>query len=311
MRLNFVILGAQKSASTYLQHCLAQHPDVFIHRDECAIFEDPDYEHFSDDLIDRLFAGRTESRLGIKRPSYIGRREVPPRIQHAVPEAKLMAVLRNPVDRAVSGYFYYMAGAYIPLMDAEAGLRNLIEGRYETQYPRAHEILEFGKYHKYLSMYQHYLETGRMLLIRQEDLLSDPDRNFRRAFEFLDVDPRFCPMRQKAMRQAGHYNLISQRILRARTAVAFHKNEQNTRAFRRNSLARRLSGKALYFASTLLSEYVLDNRKPKLSDACTASLYGYYRDDVEKLEALTGWDLSSWKIGAKKDKAAAKRDRDH
>jgi len=92
MRLNFLILGAQKSASTFLQFCLAQHPDVYIHNREMPIFEDPDYANFSEAFVDRLFEGRSERRLGIKRPSYIGRPEVPERIYRAVPEGKLIAV---------------------------------------------------------------------------------------------------------------------------------------------------------------------------------------------------------------------------
>lgn len=298
MRLNFLILGAQKSASTYLQYCLSQHPDVFIYRDELAIFEDPDYENFSEALVDSLFVGRSERRLGIKRPSSIGRPEVPERIRRAVPDAKLIAVLRNPVDRALSAYFYYMAGSYIPLEDAETGMRNLLEGRYAEHHKRSGEILEFGKYYKYLTKYEHFLNAGNLLLIKQEDLLADRQASFRKVFEFLDVDPGFQPSGQKARRQAGHYNLISQRIMRVAGAISFRKNETNTRAYPKDQLALRLIGKAMFFGSSLLSQYVLDRKKPQLSKSCKDTLYGYYRDDIVNLEGLTGWDLSSWKGNA-------------
>lgn len=298
MRLNFLILGAQKSASTYLQYCLSQHPDVFIYKDELAIFEDPDYENFSEALVDSLFAGRSERRLGIKRPSSIGRPEVPERIRRAVPDAKLIAVLRNPVDRALSAYFYYMAGSYIPLEDAETGMRNLLQGRYAEDHKRSGEILEFGKYYKYLTRYEHFLNAGNLLLIKQEDLLADRQGTFRRVFEFLDVDPGFQPPGQKARRQAGHYNLISQRIMRVAGAISFRKNETNTRAYPKDQLSLRLIGKAMFFGSSLLSQYVFDRKKPQLSKACKDALYGYYSDDIAKLEGLTGWDLTSWKGNA-------------
>lgn len=299
MRLNFLIVGAQKSASTYLQSCLTQHPNVYVCDNEIAIFEDPDYAHFSEQAIDRLFVGRSEARLGIKRPSYIGRPEVPERIHSAVPEAKLIAVLRNPIDRALSGYFYYMAGSYIPLVDAETGMRNLLEGRYTESYQRSEEILEFGKYYKYISMYKPYIDSGRMLLIRQEDLLDHPDENFRQVFEFLDVDPEFRPLEKKATRQPGQYNLVSQRIMRAAGKISYRKDESNTRAHPRPSALLRFCGKSILFTTNAVSEYLLENRKPELSNSCLGSLYGYYEDDVRRLEDLTGWDLSSWKGHAK------------
>ncbi len=298
MRLNFLILGAQKSASTYLQYCLSQHPDVFIYKDELAIFEDPDYQNFSEAFIDSLFSGRTERRLGIKRPSSLGRPEVPERIRSAVPDAKLIAVLRNPVDRALSAYFYYMSGSYIPLQDAETGMRNLLEGRYAQRYKRSGDILEFGKYYKYISRYGHFLDSGKLLLIKQEDLLTDRQGSFRRVFDFLEVDPDFQPPGQEARRQAGHYNLISQRIMRLGGKISFRKNETNTRAYPKDQLLLRLIGKAMFFGSALLSQHILDGKRPALSKDCKDALYGYYRDDVTRLEGLTGWDLSSWKGAA-------------
>lgn len=305
MRLNFLILGAQKSASTFLQFCLAQHPDVFIHKQEMPIFEDPDYAHFSEAFIDGLFAGRSERRLGIKRPAYIGRPEVPERIYRAVPEAKLIAVLRNPVARALSGYFYYMAGSYIPLLDAETGMRNLLAGRYAETYPRAQEILEFGLYHKYVSMYGPYLDSGRMFLIKQEDLVAEPAESFRRVFQFLDVDPGFRPATQKAKRQGGHYNLLSQRVMRFAGTISYKKNESNTRAFERNNSILRLVGKTVLASSNFISGRFLKNTKPTLSKSCTDALYGYYADDVRHLESLTGWNLSSWKSEVTIDRATA------
>jgi hypothetical protein len=295
MRLNFIIIGAQKSASTYLQYCLSQHPNIYMHKHEVPIFEDPDFSAFSEYYFDSMFNGRSEERLGIKRPNYMGRPEAPPRICRTVPSAKLIAVLRNPIDRALSAYYYYMAGSYIPLVDPEMGLRDLMAGRYKDNYKRAHEILEFGKYYKYVSMYEHFLNNNRMLLVKQEDLQKKREETLEQTFRFLGVDPSFRPHRLQIRRQPGHYTMLSQRIMRLAGAISFRKDAENTRAFAKDQLALRLIGKSLFGVCRLLSDKVLYKKKPTLSEGLRKSLYEYYEQDIAELEALTGWQLSDWK----------------
>ena len=78
---NFIVVGAQKSASTFVQVCLAEHPDIFMPSTEIPFFVSPDYEQKSINNLKHFFIGRTEKMLGIKRPDYIGKPEVPERIR--------------------------------------------------------------------------------------------------------------------------------------------------------------------------------------------------------------------------------------
>src|SRR3954453_11545774 len=105
---SFVVIGAQKSASTFLQTCLADHPDVFMPKGELAFFESPDYERATLTDLRRLFEGRLERRLGFKRPNYLCKPEVPARLAKDLPDALLLSVLRKPLDRAISAYFHYI-----------------------------------------------------------------------------------------------------------------------------------------------------------------------------------------------------------
>jgi len=102
---DYIIIGAHKSASTFVHKCLMEHPDIYMPKDEIPFFEIPDYESSSLSELEKYFKGRKEKRFGIKRPSYIGKPEVPARISNDLPDAKLIAVLRDPVDRAVSSYY--------------------------------------------------------------------------------------------------------------------------------------------------------------------------------------------------------------
>jgi len=153
---NFVIIGAQKSATTFVQHCLSEHPEVYIPKAEIPFFETPDFEQHSLAALERLFDGRREKRLGIKRPTYIGRPEVPGRITKHLPNAKLIAILRNPIHRAISAYYHNINYGFIPVVDVEEGMRNILNSVYDYKYKRAREIIEFGFYSKYLKMYGHF-----------------------------------------------------------------------------------------------------------------------------------------------------------
>jgi hypothetical protein len=123
---NFVIIGAQKSASTFLQVCLSDHPNVFLPNGETPFFESPDYEQSNVSDLERIFEKRSEKRIGIKRPNYIGKPEVPKRIEFHLPHAKLIAVLRNPIDRAISAYYHNINYGFIPPINVENGIRKII-----------------------------------------------------------------------------------------------------------------------------------------------------------------------------------------
>lgn len=122
---NFIIIGAQKSASTFLQACLNDHPDIYMPYGETPFFESPDYERNNIRDLEKIFVDRDEKCIGIKRPTYIGKPEVPERILAHLPNAKLIAVLRNPIDRAISAYFHNINYGFIPAIDVETGSKSL------------------------------------------------------------------------------------------------------------------------------------------------------------------------------------------
>lgn len=146
----FVVIGAQKSASSFMQLCLAEHPDIYMAEGETPFFETPDYEQSDISELEMTFQGRGEKCLGIKRPNYIGKPEVPARIRRHLPSAKLIAVLRNPIDRAVLAYFHNIYYGFLPPLDVEIGMRRIIsDPSFVAKYKRSPEVIEFGYYYKH------------------------------------------------------------------------------------------------------------------------------------------------------------------
>lgn len=102
---NFLIIGAQKSATTFLLRCLREHPDVFVPSGEIPFFEDPDYSQGDIESFARLFArGCHKKAVGLKRPNYLHKPECPERIHRHIPSARLIVILRDPIERAISAY---------------------------------------------------------------------------------------------------------------------------------------------------------------------------------------------------------------
>jgi hypothetical protein len=294
---NFVIIGAQKSASTFLQVCLSEHPDIFMPRGETTYFQSPDYEQRDISDLKQKFADRQEKRLGIKRADYIGRPEVPQRIASHLPQAKLLAVLRNPIDRAVSAYYHQVDYGFIPPIDVEKGMRKIIsEPSFSDTYRRAPDIIEFGFYHKYLSLYEHFIKNDQLLVMLHEDISLDPLACVQKAYEYLDVFHEFEPGSLNTRPQRVTYNLTRLKFVVLRNRFLYSYNSQRTRLFAKKGNP---TGKAIAAGITMMDRKILSrflsNDRPALSAELQQILYDIYADDIDALEVLIGRDLSIWR----------------
>jgi hypothetical protein len=292
---DFIVIGAQKSASTFLQVCLADHPDVFMPKGEIPFFESPDYDDHSLRQLEELFANRTERRLGFKRPNYLGTPEVPQRIARDLPHVRLLAVLRDPIDRALSAYFHYMRGGFIPVLHVEDGMRRLLDDdSYLRLYPRSGEILTFGLYHQALERYASFIDSERMMLVLHEDMASEPLPTMKAVYRFLDVPEDYAPTTLNQRPQRIPYHPTRLHLGRVRNRVITRFNSDRTRAERRRlSPPRYAAAGALTVIDSVL-ERLVDNEKPRLSEDLHARLADFYRNDTDRLSGLIGRDLRHW-----------------
>ena len=122
---NFLIIGAAKGGTTSLYHYLNQHPQVYMSpmkeprffalENEKLNFQNPDKAINKTSVTSlseyyKLFDGVTnETAIGEASPLYMYSTKAVERIAHYVPTAKLIAILRNPVDRAYSCYKHLIA----------------------------------------------------------------------------------------------------------------------------------------------------------------------------------------------------------
>ena len=211
----FVVIGAQKSASTFLQEQMAQHPDVEIIPGEVRTFEDPWYSPQSVADLPSLFEGPPSLVRGIKRPDYLGRPDVTERLARHLPDATLLAVLREPIARAVSAYYHYVRHGFAPLVPINQAFNALLDGKM-AGHPRAPEILDYGLYGKHLRRIQERFGREQLVIFDQQPLTRDPGPSLRRAFTAIGVDPDFTPVRPDRVSNRGVYSPVRLRVLRTK-----------------------------------------------------------------------------------------------
>lgn len=293
---SFIILGTQKSASTFVQNCLSEHPEIYMPSDEIPFFESPDYENSTISDLENLFNGCENKLLGIKRPSYLAKPEVPTRIKKHIPNAKLIVILRNPIERAVSAYYHNMNYSFIPVEDIEKGMEELLNGHYENSFKRAKEIIDFGFYYQQLTRYLKYFDRKQLMICFHEDIVENKVGQIQKIYDFLAVESSYLPKAIDSKPQAVIYNKPRLRLLSMRNRFVYEYNRDRTRLFvkDKNALGK-IVARFITVSDKLFLSKMFISRKPKLSDRISTRLYSVYREDIQMLERLLGRNLNHWK----------------
>jgi hypothetical protein len=195
MRLpDFLIIGAQKSGTTWLADQLSLHPSVFMAPDEIHFF---DKEHnFPRGLTwysKHFEPARTGQIAGEKTPDYLWANgegteghlsDVHIKLYQALPGAKLIAVLRNPVERALSALTHLVRTRRLaPPFDVDT----LLLGKKHHRI-KGHGVISKGFYYRQLVAYAKLFNRSQILvLLFEEDIAKAPDEGLRRTCEFLGI----------------------------------------------------------------------------------------------------------------------------
>ena len=300
---NFVVIGAQKSGSTFFLKCLREHPDVYMPPGEVRFFEDPEYLRGDIRQLEDLFLHVThQTALGIKRPDYLARPGCAARIYKHIPHAKLVAILRNPVERAISAYFHLMKCGFIPIRPAEEGLAQIISGEYQKSYLKSTEILDYGFYYQHLTRYLDYFDREHMLIMPFEAIKADPLGAIKQTYRFIGVNDEYVPKRLQTPNQQnpnpGVYSLTRLRLLNLRNPFKYTYNQDKTRRYSKpkRTLVDKITDKLITSTDSMVLTYLVGNEKPKISPELTYRLFKIYEEDINSLETFLSQELTRWKI---------------
>lgn len=267
---SFVVIGAVKAATTWTKAQLTSSGRVFMPPPEPHFFSTEFargtgwYREFFEDA-------RPDQLVGEKSADYLAHPDAPARLREALPEAKLVVQLRNPVDRAYSDYKMLFRRGQVKGLP-----RDYLESPDSDQ-PR---FLENGRYGAHLRRWFDHFERDRVLVVLYDRIRAEPAQCIEAICAHVGAP---LPPLEDDAEGCGRVNDSSVKYLPLpmRTALAPLKRPvapfRDTVLFKgiRNLFAREVS-------------------YPPLAAETRQRLIDFYAPDVAELERLTGLDLASW-----------------
>lgn len=282
---DFIAVGPPRTATTWLHEVLKERVCLPAARKETDFFN-RFYERGLDWYADFFRHCAAGSIVGELSPMYFASELARERIAATIPECKIICSFRDPVERAYSNYRLLKRQAYT-------------KADFETAVTTRGDLVESSRYGTNLEKWLAAFGRERVLVLIYDDLEADPQAFLDSVCDFIGI-ARFAVSASAI--GADRVNLVdtqppSPRMARmARNMVGFFATRRMDRAasiVRRNPIIR----------------YMLEGGEPfppPPPDA-VARLRERYRPEIEKLEQLTGRDLSGWKTGRRQERKRARR----
>jgi hypothetical protein len=205
----FLIIGAQKAGTTALYSYLREHPAIAGPPWKEVSFFDRHFWRgdawYRGHFPNRLYLRRMRTRTGVEpivgeaSPSYVFHPLAPQRVAALVPDVRLIVLVRNPIDRALSHYHHEVALGREALRFEEALEQEetrlegeparMLDPRYFSHAWWNFTYLSRGRYAEQLERWLEIFPRERLLVVPSEDLLDRPDETYGHVLEFLGAPP--------------------------------------------------------------------------------------------------------------------------
>jgi hypothetical protein len=268
---HFIVIGAQRCGTTWMQRCLIEHPETYV-----PVWRTGSIYLGSDDMAG--YGG--EPIIGVFDATILTRMAAPDDIRALATSVKLVAVIRNPMDRAFSWYHLRLRQGD----DLYASEPTFAEALQSDP-----DLISNGIYAPHLRRYTNLVGEDRMWIGLFDDLRTDPLHFMSRVLEFLGAS--YTSDLPSHWAQAVNYSsLVRSRQLHmlARQAKAGTKRLLGTR---NQWIVDRVEQSRWIKAFKRANE----NQAPTLDEATRAELFESFAQDIGELEELLGRDLSQWR----------------
>lgn len=305
---NFLIVGAAKAGTTSLHYYLDQHPDIFLsdakepeyfaYKDGGADFVGPGDEHAHRFVVRRLdayldlFATSGASKVvGEASTIYLYNRYAAENIRQFNPEMKIIAILRDPTDRAWSHFKYLLSqlsaagvrdvGQYADFRDAVIQEAKRVRGNWGPDW----HFINRGRYVGQLSRFYARFPPGQIKVYLYDDLKSDALRVVKDIFRFVGVDDGFDPDVSTRLNAAAPKGIPRATALRGLA----------------NAMGRWSAAGALV---RVLPQRIKDRArgslylKPTFDPKLRREISDGFQTELLELEGLIGRDLARWRTSS-------------
>lgn len=178
--VDFIGVGAQKSGTSWVYTCLYEHPEICAPVKEIHFFSRPRFENGKDWYEAHFKNCKTDVKRGEFSTSYLYSKETPVRIRDLYPDVKLIAILRNPIDRALSQYKNAIKAGEITEAIS-----------FETYVQQEKSVVLQGKYFEQLQRYNKLFPKEQLLVLIYEDIKKDPKAFMQKIYQFIGIDDTF------------------------------------------------------------------------------------------------------------------------
>ena len=292
---NFIVVGASRAGTSYLDRFLIQHPDIYLpSRREANFFATSDFpflfngpgdEEMNTEIIrtwdryEMLFDEVTQERaIGESSVFYLYYPGTAQRIYQTRHTMKIIIMLRNPVDRAFSAYTYLLRENRETLTFEEALKEE--PRRKSEDYGPMWFYRELGLYYQQVKHYTDVFSKDQLKIILYDDFINDLQGTMEKVFRFLGLFTEVPMDTTMLLNESG--------IPKSRKAFDFfakpHFVKEIIKPFVPSKTRTRLGHKA----KSLFLEPI------NMNTATRKELINYYRPDIMNLQNLIGINLSSW-----------------
>lgn len=280
------IIGAQKSGTTTLYDCLAQHPEIYAH--PLA----KDYPYFSNPII--FQNGKKQfcsfAKKAPKNQLVLGGDAnalyaplAPKRMSRVIPKVQLIAILRNPIERAYSAYCHAVERLLEKRSFEQAIYEELNGIRYNQLNALSHDYLSHGLYAQQLKKIYDFFSYEQVKIIIFEELKENPFEKLNRIFIDIGIS-QFSPRMRILNRTKGgcKYTMIAKTV---------HSPSPLMKVIVKTFLP--------FSLRTIIRKKIdLYNRSEQIRSPLSQHLIdvlgNYYRKEIFELENLMECTLSAW-----------------
>lgn len=280
---NLIVIGSRKCATTSLHHYLNLHPEIFMSQThkELNFFVAEMFWKKGVSWYERQFPVKAPVR-GESSPNYSRFpvwKGVPERMHSIVPNAKLIYIVRNPVERLISAYHHDFKGGL-----ESRTFEEMVSSRLKEN-PHFHD----SRYYFQLTQFLKYYPLSRIHVVPSEQLSDRPYAVMQEIFKFLGVDAtfqskEFCEMK----------NVLAETVRRKQCKLEHFAGQCG----RKNQWLGQIAGAAVPIYLKLRKRKTLQPREntapPLVSIKTKELLQEFFRKDIQKLSALTGQQFEKY-----------------
>ena len=281
MKVDFIGIGAQKSATTWVYSILEDHPSVSMSVPKELDFFSRQVNFLKGNTWYHQFFYQEKSSttlFGEISPSYMRHPFSAIRAKEYNPNLKVVITLRDPVDRAFSNHLHLIR-------------RNKIQKKnysFESSVDNFPSYIEQSRYYSQLQSWYRHFPRNQLLVLMQEEIKKNPNKEAMKLYDFLGIDSNFNSSNTKKNanvstvvkypRIENFFRIIAQLANNRR----FGRVVENAK---KNSLIQKIRG----------TERHLIHDVPAMKQETKYMLMNYFSDDVLNLAKLLKVKSLPWK----------------